>query len=150
MLISHAKCKVHCFNELSGTAAAVCSALGLIPNLGNNKAFIITPPCFAICSVIFYTLTDTGSATKTSESGGAPGRTSFFRALSNSVLVFFESIYVGGKILFSSSKFLWLLPAYTIALYGHRYLESGIVTSVARRYLGESSWSQIIIGIQPR
>ncbi|KAK5655536.1 hypothetical protein OQA88_5467 [Cercophora sp. LCS_1] len=137
---------VHVFNELSGTAAAFCSALGLIPTLGNNKAFLITPPCFAICSILFYTLADSGLPSKTSESGGALGRTSFLKALSNSVVVFFESIYVGGKILFSSRKFLWLLPAYTIALYGHRYLESGIVPPVARRYLGESSWSQIIIG----
>jgi hypothetical protein len=53
---------------------------------------------------------------------------------------------VGGRILFSSRKFLWLIPGYTVALYGHRYLESGIVPPVARRYLGESSWSQIIIG----
>jgi hypothetical protein len=66
--------------------------------------------------------------------------------LYTSFLVFFESIYVGGRILLSSRKFAWLIPAYTIALYGHRYLESGIVPPVARRYLGESSWSQIIIG----
>ena len=122
--------------------------MGLIPNLGNNKAFLITPPCFAFCSIVFYSLSDNALGRKREghEEVSSQGSSSFAKALLNSFLVFFESIYVGGKMLFSSRKFVWLVPAYTIALYGHRYLESGVIPPVARRYLGESSWSQIIIG----
>ena len=49
-------------------------------------------------------------------------------------------------IIFTSRKFFWLLPGYSIALYAHRYLENGIAPAIARRYLGNPAWSQIIVG----
>ena len=33
-----------------------------------------------------------------------------------------------------------------LTLYAHRYLEDAIAPQVARRYLGNSAWSEIIIG----
>jgi hypothetical protein len=135
------------FNEVSGTAAAFCTALGLIPYLGNNRAFLITPPCFAICAAIFYSVQDTPLNKKENRVKATVNQSSSIaNSLLHSFTAFFESVYVGGRILFSSRKFIWLIPGYTIGLYGHRYLESGVIPAVARRYLGESSWSQIIIG----
>jgi hypothetical protein len=38
------------------------------------------------------------------------------------------------------------LPGYTLALYGHRYLENGILHMFAKSVLGRSSLAQIMIG----
>ncbi|KZL85362.1 major facilitator superfamily domain general substrate transporter protein [Colletotrichum incanum] len=73
-------------------------------------------------------------------------RSNYFIAIGKGFLLFFESIWVGAKILFTSTRFVWLVPAYGVALYGHRYLENGIAPQVARRYLGNSAWSQIMVG----
>ncbi|KZL72644.1 hypothetical protein CT0861_07453 [Colletotrichum tofieldiae] len=73
-------------------------------------------------------------------------KSNYFIAIGKGFLLFFESIWVGGKILFTSTRFVWLVPAYGVALYGHRYLENGIAPQVARRYLGNSAWSQIMVG----
>ncbi|KAL2015780.1 hypothetical protein VTK56DRAFT_4833 [Thermocarpiscus australiensis] len=45
---------------MSGTAGAFCTALALIPQLGNNMAFIITLICFLICSITWFFITDLG------------------------------------------------------------------------------------------
>ncbi|CCF33821.1 hypothetical protein CH063_05930 [Colletotrichum higginsianum] len=73
-------------------------------------------------------------------------KSNYFIAIGKGFLLFFESIWVGARILFTSTRFVWLVPAYGVALYGHRYLENGIAPQVARRYLGNSAWSQIMVG----
>ncbi|KAF7502640.1 hypothetical protein GJ744_005415 [Endocarpon pusillum] len=42
---------VHIFYEVSGTAGAFCTALGLIPALGNSFSFIITPICITLAAI---------------------------------------------------------------------------------------------------
>lgn len=71
---------------------------------------------------------------------------SYLRALFLPFILFFESVWTGAKIIFSSRRFCWLLPGYAIALYGHRYLEHGIAPAIAQRYFGNSAWSQILVG----
>jgi hypothetical protein len=39
-----------------------------------------------------------------------------------------------------------LFTSYSVALYLHRYLESGVGPAFARRVLGTSAWSQILVG----
>jgi len=59
---------------------------------------------------------------------------------------FVRSVYVGAKIIFTHRKFCWLFTAYSVALYLHRYLESGVGPAFARRVLNTSAWSQILVG----
>ena len=47
---------VHIFYEVSGTAGAFATALGLIPRLGNNYAFIVTPIFFTACGIVWIFL----------------------------------------------------------------------------------------------
>lgn len=63
-----------------------------------------------------------------------------------SAVLFVRSLYVGLKIILTSRKYCWLIPAYSFALFGHRYLENAIAPQIARRYLGNSAWSQIMVG----
>ncbi|TDZ18838.1 hypothetical protein Cob_v008136 [Colletotrichum orbiculare MAFF 240422] len=136
---------VHIFYEVAGTSGAFFTALVLIPNLGNNRSFVITPICFSLAAILWFFVVD-GSQERNSLARAQAGKTNYLIATGRGALTFFESIWVGAKIIFSSTRFFWLLPAYGVALYGHRYLENGIAPQVARRYLGNSAWSQIMVG----
>lgn len=135
---------VHIFYEITGTAGAFTTGLVIIPSLGNNMAFIITPVCFAISALTWIFITELGFSNPKSSSPST--KSSYLASAFSGLTLFFESILVGAKILFTSRKFIWLVPGYAVALYGHRYLENGIAPQVARRYLGDSAWSQIMVG----
>ncbi|ETI24339.1 hypothetical protein G647_03708 [Cladophialophora carrionii CBS 160.54] len=132
---------VHIFYEISGTAGAFCTALALIPSFGNNYSFIITPIFFTAAACVWFFVTNLNYSKPLQEKGG-----NYLVAVGMGFFLFFESIWTGFKIIFSSRRFIWLLPGYSFALYGHRYLENGIAPAVARRYLGNSAWSQIMVG----
>ncbi|KAL1883986.1 hypothetical protein Daus18300_000094 [Diaporthe australafricana] len=135
---------VHIFYEITGTTGAFVTALVLIPQLGNNRAFIITPIAFFFCAISWFFISDLGFEKRKGQVlGDQPG---YVKAALGGFWLFFESIGVGAKILFTSRKFVWLVPGYAVALYGHRYLENGIAPQVARRYLGQSGWSQLMVG----
>ncbi|OAL27991.1 hypothetical protein AYO20_09613 [Fonsecaea nubica] len=131
---------VHIFYEISGTAGAFCTALALIPSFGNNYSFIITPIFFAAAAAVWFFISNLNYKKPLKEGGN------YLLAVAMGFWLFFDSIWTGFKIIFSSRKFIWLLPGYSFALYGHRYLENGIAPAVARRYLGNSAWSQIMVG----
>ncbi|KLJ09222.1 hypothetical protein EMPG_15363 [Blastomyces silverae] len=135
---------VHIFYEIAGTSGAFCTALALIPNLGNNYSFIITPVCFTMAAATWYSITNLDFQPQAQEV--LSEKPAYVKAIFGSFLLFFESFWTGGKLIFTNRRFIWLLPGYAIALYGHRYLENGIAPAVARRYLGNSAWSQLIVG----
>jgi hypothetical protein len=135
---------VHIFYETSGTAGAFCTALALIPHFGNNFSFIVTPIFFAAASVLWFFIYEVSPQTE----GGLflEGQPTYVKAVMSGFYLFFESVWTGAKIISTHRKFIWLLPGYAVALYGHRYLENAIAPAVARRYLGNSAWSQIMVG----
>ncbi|KAI9673419.1 MAG: hypothetical protein M1817_002881 [Caeruleum heppii] len=135
---------VHIFYEISGTAASFTTALALIPTLGNNYSFIITPILFVVASLVWFCITNLDFEPRNPEV--VQSQPTYVKAIVGGFALFFESVFTGAKIIFSSRKFFWLLPGYAIALYGHRYLENGIAPIIARRYLGNSAWSQIMVG----
>lgn len=142
---------VHIFYEVSGTSGAFAAGLGLIPRLGNNYAFIITPIFFTVSSIIWLFLTKSSLEQTDIEDDIKPDtddqqKKNYFKIIIKRFLLFGQSIYVGGKIVFTQRKFIWLFTGYSLALYAHRYLENGIAPQVARRYLLKSEWSQIIVG----
>lgn len=141
--------QVHIFYEITGTAGAFTTGLVIIPQLGNNMAFIITPLCFSLSALAWLFLSDVGfTRTATTTTAPKPRRTPtrYWKSALSALLLFFESILVGARLLFSSRRFIWLIPGYALALHAHRYLENGIAPQIARRYLGDASWSQIIVG----
>ncbi|BCR94098.1 uncharacterized protein AKAW2_11144S [Aspergillus luchuensis] len=135
---------VHIFYEVSGTAGAFCTALALIPHLGNNYSFLVTPICFTLAAVAWSFLGD--DVFKAHKAAEPPDQTTYIRAALRGIMLFLESIWVGARIIFTTRKFIWLLPGYSIALYAHRYLESAVMPALARRYLGNAAWSQIMVG----
>ncbi|KAK9357133.1 hypothetical protein V1504DRAFT_465609 [Lipomyces starkeyi] len=135
---------VHIFYEVAGTGGAFCTALALIPRFGNNFSFIITPIFFAVAAAIWFCISDLGFQHAKAEV--LSQQPTYIKAVVGGFWLFGESVWTGGKIIFGSRRFIWLVPGYSIALYGHRYLENGIAPAIARRYLGNSAWSQIMVG----
>jgi len=134
---------VHMFYEVSGTAGSLCTALALIPRLGNNFSFIITPILFVCASCVWCTIS--GLPRPLEEKATSLTKSTYFKMVTSGGLLFLDSVWTGAKIVFSSRKYVWLLPGYTFALYGHRYLESSLAPIIARRYLGNASWYQIMV-----
>ncbi|CAF2896427.1 unnamed protein product [Rotaria sp. Silwood2] len=136
---------VHIFYEVSGTAGAFSTALGLIPRLGNNYAFIITPICFTACGIIWLFLGSLKFSRAQSEEAD-DNESNYVKSVLKKIFLFGKSAYIGGKLIFTKRQFIWLWSGYSVALYAHRYLENGIAPQVAKRYMENSAWSQIIVG----
>ncbi|CAF1118875.1 unnamed protein product [Rotaria sordida] len=136
---------VHVFYEVSGTAGAFATALGLIPRLGNNYAFIITPICFTASGIVWFFLGSLTFSRAESEESDEK-ESNYVKSILKKIFLFGKSVYVGGKLIFTKRKFIWLWSGYSVALYAHRYLENGIAPQVAKRYMEDSAWSQIIVG----
>ncbi|OAL55430.1 hypothetical protein IQ07DRAFT_607780 [Pyrenochaeta sp. DS3sAY3a] len=136
---------VHIFYEISGTAGAFCTALALIPHFGNNFSFIITPIFFVAAAILWFFIQEP-SLPRDSRALVLENQPTYVKAVIGGFFLFFESVWTGGKIIFTHRKFIWLLPGYAVALYGHRYLENAIAPAIARRYLGNSAWAQIMVG----
>ena len=134
---------VHIFYEVAGTSGSFATALGLIPALGNNMSFIITPICFTFAACVWYFVSNLSFQPVNLD--GAD-KHSYVRSVGSGFILFYQSVYTGGLIILTSRKFIWLLPGYSVALYIHRYLENGIAPIIAKRYLGNSAWSQIMVG----
>ncbi|PIG82397.1 hypothetical protein AARAC_007947 [Aspergillus arachidicola] len=111
---------------------------------GNNYSFLITPICFAFAAISWFFLTD-----ETFRSHDTPvleRQPPYIKAVTVGFWLFIESIWTGARIILTSRKFIWLVPGYSVALYAHRYLENAVAPAIARRYLGNAAWSQIIVG----
>jgi hypothetical protein len=146
---------VHIFYEIAGTSGAFSSS-SAISRFGNNYSFFLTPVFFAVAGIIwlFISTLNFKSAKAIREELEAAGLAEVEGKHSNNYFVqiglgavgFAESIWVGSKLVLTNRRFIWLLPSYAIALYMHRFLESSLAPAFAKRVLGISAWSQIIVG----
>ncbi|CAF3598803.1 unnamed protein product [Rotaria sp. Silwood1] len=141
---------VHVFYEIAGVSGALTTGLVLIPRLGNNYSFLITPILFSFSAVVWILINSLGTKTMIEDEqfsvANQNHKTNYFKALIKGFVLFGESVYIGGKIIFTNRKYFWLFPCYSLTLYIHRYIENGIAPQVAKRYLQNSEWSQIIVG----
>lgn len=60
-------------------------------------------------------------------------------------LDFGRSVGLGARIILQR-KFCWLPLGYSLALYGHRYLENGVAPIVAAGYFKQPAFTQILVG----
>lgn len=109
-------------------------------------SFIITPICFMMASITWFFVSKLNFSRPAASQLSNVDHPSYFKQVFFGFILFFKSIVTGAKLIFSSRKFVWLLPGYSLALYAHRYLENGIAPIIAKRYLGNSAWSQIMVG----
>ncbi|CAF1133152.1 unnamed protein product [Adineta ricciae] len=141
---------VHVFYEIAGVSGALTTALLLIPKLGNNHAFIITPILFTAAGLVWLFIQSMPKSANVVDEQVASyvkkAKVNYFKAMGITLLCFIQSLYFGAKIVFTHRRFLWLFAVYPLAIYSHRYIENSIAPQVARRYLHHSAWSQILVG----
>ncbi|KAF8651057.1 hypothetical protein AX16_004920 [Volvariella volvacea WC 439] len=144
---------VHVFYEIAGTAGAFASS-SAISRFGNNYSFFLTPVFFVFAGAIWMFVSTLSFHAMKAEREQKAALSDVEKEKEDSYLVqiwggttnFFESIYVGMKLVLGHRRFIWLVPGYSLALYLHRFLESSLGSAFAKRVLGISAWSQIITG----
>lgn len=151
---------VHVMYEIAGTAGAFTST-SLIGKFGYNYSAFLSPVLFSCAALAWCFISTLGhtrggngdnavTADNPSALGELENRQSASRGYGSQMMsglrAFLKAWYYGAYLIFSHRKFIWLVPGYTLALYGHRYLENGIAPIFAKSIVGTSSYSQIIVG----
>ncbi|CCA73644.1 hypothetical protein PIIN_07597 [Serendipita indica DSM 11827] len=139
---------VHMLYEISGTSGAFLSSR-MIGIFGNNFSFMITPPLFIVAGIIWSFIDkldqETSQKSDKYENYMPVRRSSYMQSIIVGTRAFMRSTYKGAIICFSHRRFIWLLPGYSLALYGHRYLENALAPAIAKRIMLDSSYSQIMV-----
>ena len=60
--------------------------------------------------------------------------------------VYFHSVALGARIVFTHRKFAWLLTGYTLPLVLHRFIENVLFPTFARNILKNGAYSGILVG----
>lgn len=136
---------VHIFYEIAGTAGAFFSTF-LVLKLGNAMAPAMTPFLFVFAAVTwrFIGLLDSDITNRTHLE--SLEESSLFTQIGHGFQHFGLSMYRGAQIIFSSRKFIWLIPGYSIPLFTHRYLESQLSPAFAKKVLQEGAYAQLMVG----
>ncbi|CAO3564277.1 unnamed protein product [Mortierella alpina] len=139
---------VHIFYEVAGTAGAFFSTF-LVLRLGNAIAPAMTPFLFVLASIAwtFIGLLDADRDNIEHRKGlESLEKASLLKQIGHGFKHFGQSVYLGVKIIFSSRKFIWLIPGYSVPLFTHRYLESQLSPAFAKKVLMEGAYAQIMVG----
>ncbi|TFK29211.1 hypothetical protein FA15DRAFT_700475 [Coprinopsis marcescibilis] len=148
---------VHIFYEIAGMSGAFSSS-SAINRFGSNYSFFLTPVFFTLAGVIWLLVSTLSFKHKSvvdrelnqhrpvEVDPKERTSTGYLAQVGRGIGSFGESVWVGGKLIFLNRRFIWLIPSYAVALYLHRFLENILATSFSKLVLGNSAWSQIIVG----
>ncbi|KAF9120354.1 hypothetical protein BGW39_011483 [Mortierella sp. 14UC] len=136
---------VHVFYEVAGTAGAFFSTF-LVLKLGNAIAPAMTPFLFVLASVAWSFIGLLQSDHENRQRLEILEDHSLLVQIGHGFAHFGSSIVRGTQIIFSSRKFIWLIPGYAIPLFTHRYLESALSPAFAKNVLKEGAYAQIMVG----
>ncbi|KAG9061725.1 hypothetical protein KI688_006874 [Linnemannia hyalina] len=136
---------VHVFYEIAGTAGAFFSTF-LVLKLGNAIAPAMTPFLFILASGAWSFIGLLDADHENRRRLETLEEHSLLSQIGHGFAHFGQSVVLGVKIIFSSRKFIWLIPGYSIPLFTHRYLESQLSPAFAKYVLLESAYAQIMVG----
>ncbi|KAG7439275.1 uncharacterized protein BT62DRAFT_770006 [Guyanagaster necrorhizus] len=140
---------VHIFYEVTGTAAAFASS-SAISRFGNNYSFFLSPVFFALAGAVWFFVSVLNYSPceeyGLDEVDRSKRSKNYLIQVGRGISGFGESIWVGTMMVLGNRRFVWLVPGYALALYLHRFLENTLAPAFAKRALGVSAWSQIIVG----
>ncbi|KAG0241532.1 hypothetical protein BGW41_005841 [Actinomortierella wolfii] len=136
---------VHIFYEVAGTSGAFFATF-LVLKLGSAFAPCITPFLFVGASICWRFIGLLDADRQNRENLAHLDEAPILSQIGHGFVHFGESMYRGAQIIFSSRKFIWLIPGYSIPLFTHRYLESQLSPAFAKSILNETAYSQIMVG----
>ncbi|KAG0251433.1 hypothetical protein BG011_007608 [Mortierella polycephala] len=136
---------VHAFYEVAGTAGAFFSAF-LVLRLGNALAPSMTPFLFVFSAIAWTFIGLLDADLENRKRLESLEDRSLLTQIGHGFSHFGLSVYRGVQIIFSSRKFIWLIPGYSIPLFTHRYLESQLTPAFAKRILNQGAYAQIMVG----
>ncbi|KAF9156553.1 hypothetical protein DFQ26_009306 [Actinomortierella ambigua] len=136
---------VHVFYEIAGTSGAFFATF-LVLNLGNALAPSITPFLFIIAAITWRFIGLLDADVQNRKNLAHLDEAPVLSQIGHGFVHFAQSLFIGGKIVMSSRKFIWLIPGYSIPLFTHRYLESQLSPAFAKSILKEGAYSQIMVG----
>ncbi|KAI9205663.1 uncharacterized protein BJ171DRAFT_422843 [Polychytrium aggregatum] len=137
---------VHIFYEITGTAGAILASIW-ISYFGWGFALGLLPVGFTLSSCIWFLITTRPERIKLHEEFKQAERDiPFGQRLGAVVYSFFHSVYLGARLVCSQRALVWLLPAYTLPLVLHRYLENTLAPFYAKSVLGNSDMQTIMVG----
>lgn len=116
----------------------------LMPRLGHNRAFVVTPICCLVSAVMFLFISDLDFYSNRDNPGGQGGLRMFSRLFLKDTWNSMCSIGRGAKVVLSHRDLVWLLPAYGLLSYGHRFMDATFPYMVAEHLFGNTGWSQLI------
>ena len=145
---------LHIFYEIAGTLGNFANPYLLIPMLGNNFSFIPAPFLFSVAAGTRLVHGPPRLPTKKRKSWFLADTLMEPRRISSNILPRLFGILSNygsspsipaGKIIVSSRACVFLPFGYSLALFGHRYLEDQLANVIATNYFGVSEWAQIIV-----
>ncbi|KAG0325540.1 hypothetical protein BGZ99_000524 [Dissophora globulifera] len=136
---------VHIFYEIAGTGGAFFATY-LVLNLGNALAPSMSPFLFLFAGTTWSFISLLNSDIENRKTLATLDESSILQQIGHGFSHFALSMYRGAQIVFSSRKFIWLIPGYSIPLFTHRYLESQLSPAFAKRILKQGAYSQIMVG----
>ncbi|KAI9190107.1 hypothetical protein H9P43_001545 [Blastocladiella emersonii ATCC 22665] len=135
---------VHIFYEVAGTTGALLSKYW-IAYFNYAYSLALIPIAFTGAALVWSRIKDA-----TSEAYEGPSKTkrvsgNFFSEFFAIVKAFFYSVWVGLKLVCSHRSLVWLIPAYTLPLVLHRYLENVLFAHYANFALSTGSYQQLLV-----
>lgn len=151
---------VHITYEIAGTSGALLATFWITYFKYAYALFLL--PCFFTIATVSWTFvrlppaplsrearlkSATESGKQLNEKGEVQlEETTFLQDLKSFFHSFFYSVYIGGKLVLQNRSLIWLIPAYTVPLVLHRYLENVLFPYYAKFVLKTPAYSQILLG----
>lgn len=133
---------VHIFYEIAGTSGAFLSYFTL---KHGNAAYALTviPVFFTVSSILWSQIQFQGA--QRSAGSVTWSVSGLFKEITGLFRAFFHSVKLGFRLVFTRRDLIWLVPAYSLPLVLHRYLENVLFIQYGRDTLGHKEFSQILL-----
>ena len=134
---------VHMANELAGTAGAILARYW-ISYFGWGFALTLLPIGFSLASLLWLYIKPSPEQLEYENRTKEPK--SIMYHTGDVVFSAGYSIYYGAKLVLFNRNLIWLIPAYSLGLVGHRFVEGTVFPFYAKEMLKNSDLQTVLTG----
>ena len=136
---------VHIGYEITGTMGSFL-AFYWINYFGWGYSLLLLPIGFFMAFLSWNMIQDVNQEIKDDDKGITKVKESKIEVCKKGFYSFFHSLSVGAKLVCTQRALVWLIPAYTLPLVVHRYLENTLFPFYSKSLLGSSDYQTILTG----